>query len=266
MSEKKQKICVECRAMVPEGAEECPECGYPFDNAGVTRCASCNSIIVDDVQNCPVCNQEINPLPATEVAFVAPPPVEEVVPFQPSVPLETNQPLQQEEQVNGADYSAVISRLDTITYALHELANAIQSNSKINDDVIRMIRESSTDVRNSISENQATNQRVLKEATDIIKVAYESVGAGSKSASSEQIVEVKAAIADIAAQQNASAGLVIAAVKEGSAKTAAVPPIELPSSLKWLDYMFIAIIVMLIFSMGNLLVMAYIARLVMALE
>lgn len=259
--------------MVPLDADACPECGYPFDDAGVSRCKTCNSVIVDDVQACPVCGQEIGQLQEAQEPHVAmqaavEEPQPPLVP-PPSVALETTPFLAQQEvqQPSSADYGAAISnRLDTINYALHELASAIQSNNKINDEIIRMIRESSQDVRNCISENQAANQRVLQEAMDIIKVAYESVGAGSNATSSEQITEIKAAIADVGTQQTTSANLVITAIKENAAKAASSPTIELPSSLKWLDYMFIAIIVALIFSMGNLLVMAYVARLIMSFE
>lgn len=275
-TEEKLKICVECRAMVPQDATECLECGYPFDDTGVSRCKTCNSVIVDDVQTCPVCGQEIEQLqeaqePQEPEPYVAMQAIEEETPPlapPPTVPLETA-PCEppQEGQSSGADYGAVISsRLDTINYALHELASAIQSNNKINDDILRIIKESSQDVRNSISENQAANQRVLQETMDIIKVAYESLGAKNDTASSEQITEVKAAIADVAAQQTTSASLVITAIKENAAKPVSSPTIELPSSLKWLDYMFIAIVVALIFSMGNLLVMAYVARLIMSFE
>ena len=254
--------------MVPQDAAECPECGYPFDDTGVSRCKNCNSVIVDDVLSCPVCGQEMEQMreiPVPPVAQQAA--VEEVPP--PSVPFEAAPPPMQkpEGQAHGTDYGAAISnRLDTINYALHELASAIQSNNKINDDILRMIRESSQDVRNNISENQAANQRVLQETMDIIKVAYESVGAGSNAASSEQMTEIKAAIADVAAQQTTSANLVITAIKENAAKAVNSPAIELPASLKLFDYMFIAIIVALIFSIGNLLVMAYVARLIMSFE
>ena len=274
-SDAKQKICIECRSMVPLEAASCPECGYPFDDVETMRCSACQSIIVADVEACPVCGQQVEV--AEEVKVVAetrpaqpivpsePENPPEVVPFvaPPPPPVEPEAPAAAEQAVivqaaaaDGNEQSQVMQRLDTLQYVLHELTSAIQANSRANDEIRRALYDNAA-VVSGIAENHAVNQRMLQEVMDIVKAAYGTAGSGGSVA--DQLVEIKAAIADSGSQQAVSSNLLLTAVKENGAKAA----VELPTSLKWLDYLFVVIVVILVFSIGNLLIMAYIARLLM---
>jgi len=269
-SEGSQKICIECRALVPQEAKECPECGYPFGDPHTLQCRSCNSVIVDDVQNCPVCGQCVAQLPqeAAESVYVEQELREESVPLA-AVPPEVFPPqlsVQYVNSDNGLDYTGIMTRLDAINSSLHSMAGAIQASGSNSAEIIKLIRESSAAVGKSIGESQAANQRVLQETIDVVKVVYEAIGTGSIANLGEQIAELKTSIVDVAEQQKESSSQLAAAIKELGDRVAENKPPRFPVALKWLDYMFIVIVVLLIFSIGNLLVMAYIARLLMMQE
>lgn len=259
--------------MVPLDAASCPECGYPFDDAQTMRCRGCHNIIVADVEACPVCGQQVGegaevvaeiqpaqpavPLeletPPDVVPFVAPPPLAvQPEPPQPAVQAVTTAPV----ITDGGEQSQVMQRLDTLQYVLHELTSAIQANSRATDEIRRVLHDNAA-VVSSISENHVTNQRLLQEVMDIVRTAYGTAGSGGSVA--DQLVEIKAAIADSGSQQAVSSNLLLTAVKESAANAV----VELPTSLKWLDYLFVVIMVILVFSIGNLLIMAYIARMLM---
>lgn len=274
-SDGNQKICIECRSMVPLDVASCPECGYPFDDVQTMRCRSCHNIIVADVETCPVCGQPVGEGEGAEVVAQIQPaqptmPLEpecppEIVPFvappPPTIQPEPPQPVVQAVTMapattDGDEQSQVMQRLDTLQYVLHELTSAIQANSKTHDEILRALHDNAA-VVSSISENHVTNQRLLQEVMDIVRTAYGTAGSGGSVA--DQLVEIKAAIADSGSQQAVSSNLLLTAVKESGANAA----VELPASLKWLDYLFVVIVVILVFSIGNLLIMAYIARMLM---
>jgi len=67
-------------------------------------------------------------------------------------------------------------------------------------------------------------------------------------------------VATLSAQQQSGERQLLTAVNEAAAR---YTPVVLPASLRWLDYILIAVVVVMVFSIGNLLLMAYIAKLLM---
>lgn len=263
-TDEKQKICIECRALVPNDSAICPECGYPFDDSLTTRCRSCNSVIVPDVENCPVCGQ-VQAVPQPEKASD---PVD-----TPSSDLPENQVVDTVEGNRDDSEQPAAPRVEVVApapekqgVATEEIQQLIDVQTRTIENMLKQVLESNSQLIASLSEQQKENQNALQQSVDAIKAMVESSAPKeSKDAELlEMLADLKVAIADVASQNTASANMIVGVVNSSAAKTPEPPVFEMPNSLKWLDYMFIAIIVALIFSMGNLLIMAYVARLIMS--
>ena len=264
-ADEKQKICVECRALVPNNTENCPECGYPFDDNLTARCRSCNSVIVSDVENCPVCGQ-VQTVPQPEKAVD---PVDAVPSDLPENPVADSV----ESDTTDDGIQPPVPRIETVVPAPEkqgvipeEMQQLVEVQTRAIENMVRQVLESNNQLIASLSGHQKESLSELQQSIEAIKTVVESSAPkeGKDAELLEMLADLKVAIADVASQNTASANMIVGAVSSSTAKAAEPQVIELPSSLKWLDYIFIAIIVALIFSMGNLLIMAYVARLIMS--
>lgn len=321
--EDSQKICVECRALVPQDAVLCPECGYPFEDDQKVKCNACNSIVVADVDLCPVCGANVKeqdqvaeeeaenqgqgarikgqeeldeqgpgvgvqgpeekeeqvsevqeaetPIPVVDSV------VEEEQPEPPPVlpalstavepePVVDEPPAQQALAV-AVEPSSMEStdRLQVMEGMLVQLTATVQAVAARGDDMGQVV-EAVAAVQAQLEELQATNQQLLQQNQSAAADAEQAEGPTLASLT-EQVAELRTAVAELADKGAAGTTALQGTVNSLSTKvTESTASRTLPESLQWLDYMFVAIIVSLIFSMGNLLIMAYIARLIMSIE
>lgn len=233
---------------MPHDAEICQECGYPFANTQTAKCSACNSIITADVEICPVCSQQREALshgggdtvPDDAMAADRRPPV-------------VTAAAGRETTAGVSSVPGVEAGRDVQARTLGEIAAMLQA----------LI--SAVEKRNNGGALQ--DERLLAGAVSAMNAASETMASEGRGNAEilQELGEIKAAIADISTRQAAGTEMIVGALKTQSTarETAGTP--EMPASLKWLDYIFAAIIVALVFSVLSLLVMAYVARLVLSM-
>lgn len=238
--------------MVPLDVESCPECGYPFDDDFVKRCGTCGSLMVADLDTCPACGRLVEaesdkqpvrqPVAASES-------LSDVQPLQPQA-LRNDQenPLSSPAAVmpTAVESAATDIQITVLQATLHELITAVQDGGRRSDETARRLADA-----------VASLKAELQEVSALVRAAREehaSVGV------LEQISELKNEVATLLAQQQSGERQLLTAVNEAAAR---YTPVVLPASLRWLDYILIAVVVVMVFSIGNLLLMAYIAKLLM---
>ncbi len=250
-AENSQKLCIECRAMVPLDVENCPECGYPFDDDFIKRCINCGSLMVADLECCPACGRPVETMATMQ-------PIQQQASSPESSTTEPTciTPLFSDQQVAASALSPSSEQLmagaapppdgnvqsAAMLEALQNLISAVQAGGRRNDEMMQRLTDTITALKSELYE---------------LKVAQQQTTADD---SADQIAALSNEIAVLSAQQKSVEQKILAAVNEGSAK---YTPVVLPASLKWLDYILIAVVLVLIFSIGNMLLMAYIAKLIM---